>query len=103
MCSIQRVKDNKILFVVNGNENIYTSTFYGLNKNNVQYFSAIERKSWVWHRRLEHANRKLINKLSNHDLVVELTQLLNFKKVRYAMHVKWLSQPKFFYPSSLNI
>lgn len=49
--------------------------FDDLNKKNVRSFSAIEKDSWLWDKRLGHASMKFINKLSNHDLVVGLLKI----------------------------
>lgn len=58
------------MFVANRNGNVYTINFDDLNKQNIKCFSTIEKDNWLWLRRLGHVNIKLINKLFNHDVIV---------------------------------
>lgn len=46
MSPIQSAKDNKIHYVANRNGHVYTMNFDDLDKQNVTYFSTIEKDSW---------------------------------------------------------
>lgn len=65
----------KFSLLQTGKENVDAINFDNLNKQNVKCFSAIENDGWLWHRSLAHATMKLINNLSNHNLIVGLPKV----------------------------
>jgi transposase InsO family protein len=74
-CTIENALENKILFVGQRHENIYTFDLNEFYSSNVKCFSAISENSFLWHRRLGHANMDLISKLSRKNLVVGLPKI----------------------------
>jgi hypothetical protein len=69
MCIIVNEIDNQVLFVAFRNENVYTIDFDNMTSKESICLAAINENSWLWHRRLGHANMELLSKLSKLDLV----------------------------------
>jgi len=69
-------KDNKsIVFKGKRVENFYKINFSELVVQKVICLQSMNDKKWVWHRRLGHANRRLIFKLSKLQLVKGLPKI----------------------------
>ena len=66
-CVIKDVQDDKTIFMSHRNDNVYT---IGIQKydSHDKCFSSIHDQSWLWHRRLEHANINLISQLNKNNL-----------------------------------
>jgi hypothetical protein len=69
MCIIVNEVNNQVLFVEFRNENDYTIDLDNLSSNELICLAAINENSWLWQRRLGHANMELLSKLSKLDLV----------------------------------
>ena len=63
MCIIVNEVNNQVLFVEFRNENDYTIDLDNLSSNELTYLAAINENSWLWQRRLRHANMELLSKL----------------------------------------
>jgi len=69
-------KDNKsIVFKGKRVENVYKIIFSELVDQKVICLLSMNDKKWVWHRRLGHANRRSISKLSKLQLVKGLPNI----------------------------
>jgi len=58
-------REGNLLFEALKNENVYTIDIIDLTNQSVKCLVALEGDSWLWHKRLGHANFDLISKLSN--------------------------------------
>lgn len=58
-----------------------------LTRKMSKYIFVVEKGSWLWHKRLGHANMDLQNKLSNQEIIVGLTNI-EFEKIKFVMLVK---------------
>ena len=67
-CIIIDCEEN-ILFEALRYENIYTIDIIDFTNHNVKFLVALEDDSWLWYKRLGHANFIFISKLSNRGLV----------------------------------
>ena len=84
MCVITNPVDNSIIFIENRHENIYI-----IDLNNMSNLSQClmanktsnDEISWLWHRRLRHANMDLMSKLAKKNLVKGLPKV-NYEKNR---------------------
>ena len=77
-CIIKDSQNDKIIFICQRNENIYTidiSKYEGHNR----CFSSMHDESWLWHRRLGHVNMNLITQLNKNELVRGLPKI-SFEK-----------------------
>jgi len=63
-CTIVNKNDNSIVFKGKRMENVYKINFSELVDHKVVCLLSVNDKKWVWHRRLGHANWRLISKLS---------------------------------------
>ncbi|KAL5545088.1 hypothetical protein UlMin_008872 [Ulmus minor] len=77
-CSIIDSFSGKTIFNGNRFENIFTIDV-SLAENVDKCFVSISNESWLWHRRLGHANMDLLNKLSTRKLVKGLPSV-SFQK-----------------------
>jgi hypothetical protein len=68
MCIIVNEVNNHVLFVAFRNENVYTIDLDNVSSKESICLVAINENSWLWHRRLGHANMELLSKLSKFDL-----------------------------------
>ena len=76
-CIIKDSQNNKIIFVVHRNENVYT---IDISKYEDRCFSCMDDESWLWHRRLGHVNMNLITQLKKNELVRGLPKI-SFDKI----------------------
>jgi len=67
--------DNSIVFKGKRIENVYKINFSELVDQKVICLLSVNDKKWVWHRRLRHANWRLISKLSKLQLVKGLPNI----------------------------
>ena len=67
--------DNSILFKGKRIENVYKINFSELVDQKVICLLSVNDKKWVWHRRLGHANWRLISKLNKLQLVKGLPNI----------------------------
>ncbi|KAL5546924.1 hypothetical protein UlMin_006611 [Ulmus minor] len=74
-CSIIDSFSGKTIFNRNRFENIFTIDV-SLVENVDKCFVSISNESWLWHRRLGHANMDLLNKLSTRKLVKGLSSVI---------------------------
>ena len=58
--------DNQDLFNAFTNENIYTNELDNMSSNELVYLVTINEFSWLWHRRVRHANMNIHSNLSKH-------------------------------------
>ena len=79
-CSINSIADSKTLIVGQRHENVYMLDLCHVKDVNIKCLTAINDNSWLWHRRVGHANLELISKLSKKDLVVGLPKIDLAKK-----------------------
>ncbi|KAL5560474.1 hypothetical protein UlMin_036685 [Ulmus minor] len=77
-CIIMDSFSDDIIFVGKRFENVFTIDI-DVAKNVDKCFISISNESWLWHRRLGHANMDLLNKLSTKQLVKGLP-LVTFQK-----------------------
>ncbi|XP_042953597.1 uncharacterized protein LOC122290115, partial [Carya illinoinensis] len=68
-CIILNNHNCNICFIAFRNNNVYTIDFEEITSQDAICLSAQNETSWLWHRRLGHANMELISKLSKNDLV----------------------------------
>ncbi|XP_042983398.1 uncharacterized protein LOC122312814, partial [Carya illinoinensis] len=68
-CIILNDHDCNICFIAFRNNNVYIIDFEEITSQDAICLSAQNETSWLWHRRLGHANMELISKLSKNDLV----------------------------------
>ena len=77
-CIIKDIQNDKTTFMGHRCENVYAmniSKYDGHDK----CFSSMHDQSWLWHRRLGHANLDLISQLNKDKLVRSLPKI-NFQK-----------------------
>jgi len=103
-CTVVNKNDNSIMFKRKRMENVYKINFSELVDQKVVFLLSMNDKKWVWHRRLEHVNWKLISKLSKLQLVKGLP-IIDYhsdalcgasqkgKIVKHLLKLKTLSQP----------
>lgn len=80
-CIIEDIEEKKTIFVGTRHENVYIIDAHSLSSNDDRCLTAVYENSWLWHKRLAHANMHLISKLSNKDLVIGLPKI-KFEKDR---------------------
>jgi hypothetical protein len=74
-CTIVNKNDNSIVFKGKRIHNVYKINFSELVDQKVVCLLSVNDKKWVWHRRLGHANWRLISKLSKLQLVKGLPNI----------------------------
>ena len=74
-CAISKKDFNKIKFFGQRINNVYTMDFENLSTDGLWLVANFCDASWLWHRRLRHANFRVISKLSRHDLVNRLPKV----------------------------
>jgi len=74
-CTVINKDDNSTVFKGKRIENVYKINFSELVDQKVICLLLVNDKKWVWHRRLGHANWRLISKLSNLQLVKGLPNI----------------------------
>jgi len=68
-CTIINKSDKSILFKGKRRNNVYKIDFSDLVDQKVVCLLSVNEKKWMWHRRLLHANWRLIPKLNKSQLV----------------------------------
>jgi len=74
-CAVVNKDDNSIVFKGKRIENVYKINLSELVDQKVICLLSVNDKKWVWHRRLRHANERLISKLSKLQLVKGLPNI----------------------------
>jgi hypothetical protein len=80
-CAVQDKTTDEVIFTGRRANNTYIVNMSDITKDNVKCLASFESESWLWHRRLGHANMKLLKLLSQKDLVKGIPKL-NFSKDR---------------------
>jgi len=68
-CTVINKDDQSIIFKGKRRNNVYKINFSELTNQKVLCLLSMSDKKWLWHRRLGHANWRLISKLSKLQLV----------------------------------
>jgi len=68
-CTVITTHDQSIVFKGKRRNNVYKVNFSELTDQKVFCLLSMSDKKWLWHRRLGHANLRLISKLSKSQLV----------------------------------
>ena len=63
-CTVIKISDQSIVFKGKRRNNVYKINFSELTDQKVLCLLSMSDKKWLWHRRLRHANWRLISKLS---------------------------------------
>lgn len=67
--------DKPIMFKDRRKDNVYKINFSELADHKVLCLLLVSDEKWLWHKRLDHANWRLISKLSELKLVKGLSEL----------------------------
>jgi hypothetical protein len=68
-CTVTKESDKSLIFKGKRKCNVYKVNLSDLTDQRVVCLLTLSEEKWIWHKRLGHANWKLISKLSKHDLV----------------------------------
>jgi len=63
-CTVINKDDQSIVFKEKRRNNVYKINFSELTDQKVLYLLSMSDKKWLWHRRLGHANWRLISKIN---------------------------------------
>ena len=74
-CTVINKEDKSIVFKGKRVDNVYKINFSELADQKVMCLLSVNDKKWMWHRRLGHANWRLISKLSKLQLVKGLPDI----------------------------
>ena len=74
-CTVVNKDDNSIIFKGKRTDNVYKINFFELVDQKVVCLLSVNDKKWVWHKRLGHANWRLISRLSKSQLVKGLPDI----------------------------
>ncbi|CAJ2666514.1 unnamed protein product [Trifolium pratense] len=74
-CTVSNQSDNSIIFKGLRKNNVYKINLSDLNEQKVMCLLTLSEEKWIWHKRLGHANWRLISKLSKLDLVRGLPKI----------------------------
>ncbi|CAJ2637412.1 unnamed protein product [Trifolium pratense] len=74
-CIVSKQSDNTIVFKGMRKNNVYKINLSDLNEQKVVCLLTLSEEKWIWHKRLGHANWRLISKLSKLDLVRGLPKI----------------------------
>ena len=77
-CITKDIQNDKTIFMGHRCDNVYTINISKYDDHD-RCFSSMHDQSWLWHRRLEHANMDLISQLNKDELVRGLPKI-NFQK-----------------------
>ena len=77
-CIIKDIQNNKTIFTCHRCDNVYAINISKYDDHD-KCFSSMHDQSWLWHRRLGHANMDLISQLNKDELVRGLPKI-NFQK-----------------------
>ena len=87
ICTIENIKDNKILFIGQRVENVYVLTIDDVAPTNETCLIAMNDNGWLRHRRLGYAYINLISKLAQKDLIIGIPKVI-WEEIGYVDHVK---------------
>nr|QCQ81934.1 hypothetical protein [Ammopiptanthus mongolicus] len=79
---VKDVNNDTTLFTVKRQNNLYKVDLEDLSNQNVTCLVSMKDEKWIWHKRLGHANMKLLSKLAKNDLVRGLPKI-KFEKDAY--------------------
>ena len=79
ICTIESIKDNKILFIDQRVKNVYVFTIDDVAPTNGTCLTTMNDNGWLQHRRLRHVHINLISKLFKKYLVIGLPEI-SFEK-----------------------
>ncbi|KAL6342996.1 hypothetical protein AAG906_017016 [Vitis piasezkii] len=79
-CIIKDIQNDKTIFMGHRCDNVYTINISKYDGHD-RCFSSMHDQSWLWHRRLGHANMDLISQLNKDELVRGLPKI-NFQKYK---------------------
>ena len=74
-CTIENIKDNKVLFIGLRVENVYIFKLDNVAALDETSLASMSDNSWLWHRTLVHTHMDLISKLSKNKLVIGLPKM----------------------------
>jgi hypothetical protein len=74
-CTIIYESDQSTIFIGQSIDNIHKINFSHSVDQKVVFLLSVNDEKWLWHKRLEHANRRLISKLVKLELVKGLLEL----------------------------
>ncbi|KAK2359506.1 putative mitochondrial protein [Trifolium repens] len=74
-CTVIRNSDQSIVFKGNRKGNVYKVNFSDLKEQQVLCLLTLSDEKWIWHKRLGHANWRLISKLSKDNLIRGLPKI----------------------------
>jgi len=74
-CTVIKTSDQSIVFKGKRRNNVYKINFSELTDQKVLCLLSMSNKKWMWHRRLGHANWRLISTLSKLQLVKGLPDI----------------------------
>ena len=77
-CIIKDIQNDKTIFMGHRCDNVYAINISKYDGHD-RCFSSMHDQSWLWHRRLGHANMDLISQLNKDELVRGLPKI-NFQK-----------------------
>ena len=77
-CIIKDIQNDKTIFMGHRCDNVYEINISKYDGHD-RYFSSMDDQSWLWHKRLGHANMNLISQLNKDELVRGLPKI-NFQK-----------------------
>ena len=77
-CIIKDIQNDKTIFMGHRSDNVYTTNISKYDYHD-RCFSSMHDQSWLWYRRLGHANMDLISQLNEDELVRGFSKI-NFKK-----------------------
>ncbi|CAJ2645568.1 unnamed protein product [Trifolium pratense] len=74
-CTVSKQSDKSMVFKGLRKNNVYKINLSDLNEQKVLCLLTLSEEKWIWHKRLGHANWRLISKLSKLDLVRGLPKI----------------------------
>ena len=77
-CIIKDIQNDETIFMGNRYDNVYAINISKYDDHD-RCFSSMHDQSWLWHKRLGHANMDLISQLNKDELVKGLPKI-NFQK-----------------------
>ena len=81
-CQVIDVKTNKVIFIGHCQGNVYVVYLDDLSSCDVYLKAKKEDENWMWHRRFDHANIHVINKMVKMELVITFSLLELLNKMR---------------------
>ena len=72
---VSSLDEDKVIFSIERVDNVYVIDLNKVDDKDIKCLIAISHDTWTCHRRLGHANFKLFDDLSKHELVVGLSKL----------------------------